>query len=267
MGRKRKQGGSGPRVDGAAKVAVLEALREGRRLQEVAAAYGVTVQAFYMARRRDALFAAAWRDAHALAAEAERRPPEAGDPGGEDGDDVSIVPNNRRVLQRRKMRHVRFDERRRGVFLAHFAASCDLLAAAAAAGVCERTVYVHRCADPDFAAAFQAALQEGYGWLEAEALRQRLAAQARLRAAVEEARAGAEPLAALEAGVDFERAMKLLARWDRRGGGLGPRSVRHGRQRRWTFDEAITLLAKRLRALGVPTSAPVSEAQPPADPV
>ena len=263
MGRKRKRGGSGPRVDGAAKVAVLGALREGRRLGEVAAAYGVTVQAFYMARRRDALFAAAWRDAHALAAEAERRAPEP----EVAGDDVSIVPNNLRVLQRRKMRHVRFDARRKGLFLAHFAASCDALAAAAAAGVCERTVYVHRRADSDFAAAFQAALQEGYGWLEAEALRQQLAVQARLRAAVEEAREGAEPLAAGEAGVEFERAMKLLARWDRRGGGLGPRSVRHGRQRRWTFDEAIALLAKRLRALGVPASAPTPEAGPPTDPV
>ena len=145
---------------------------------------------------------------------------------------------------------MRFDERRKGVFLAHFALSCDLLAAAAAAGVCERTVYKHRGVDPVFREAFQAALEEGYAWLGAEALRQRLEAQRRLRAAIEEAEAAGSPLPLREEGVEFGRAMKLLARWDRRHGLLGPREVRHRRRPRMSFDDAIALLDRKLRNLG-----------------
>jgi hypothetical protein len=259
MGGKRKGPGRTPIVDAAAKVAMLAALREGRRLDSVAAAYGVTLQAFYSARRRDPLFAAAWRDAHALSAEAERRPPGEAGETGETGDEMRIVPNNRRLMQRRRMRHVRFDERRKGIFLAAFARSCDLLAAAAAAGICERTVYNHLRKDRAFAEAFQAALEAGYRWLEAEAVRQRLEAQKRLRVAMEEAGETGEPLPLAEDGLEFDRAMKLLARWDRRDGRLGPREVGHGRQRRWTFDEAIALLDRKLRKLGLAPAAPPPE--------
>lgn len=246
MGGKRKSPGRKPIIDAAAKVAMLAALREGRRLDEVAAAYGVTLQAFYSARRRDPLFAAAWADAHALSAEAERRTPAA-----EAGDGMRIVSNNRRLMQRRWMRHVRFDERRKGIFLVHFAQSCDLLAAAAAAGVCERTVYYHLRFDRAFAEAFQVALEEGYRWLEAEAVRQRLEAQGRLRAAIEAAEAAGEPLPLAEDGLEFDRTMKLLARWDRRDGRLGRREVSLERRRVWTFEEAIVELDKKLTALGL----------------
>jgi len=239
---------------------MLAALREGRRLEEVAAGYGVTLQAFYSARRRDPLFAAAWRDAHALSAEAERRidlqlAPHGPPPGDEPGED-RITSNNRRLLQRRKMRHLRFDERRKGVFLAHFARSCDLLAAAAAAGVCERTVYNHRRVDPVFAEVFQGALHEGYARLEAEAARQRLKAQARLRAAMDEAEAGGTPLPLEEEGAEFDRTMKLLARWDRRHGRLGPREVGAQYQPAISFEEAIAFVDRRLRSLGLRTKAP-----------
>ncbi|HEX8624679.1 MAG TPA: hypothetical protein VF782_06320 [Allosphingosinicella sp.] len=248
MGGKRKGRGRRPIIDAAAKVALLAALREGRRLDEVAAAYGVTLQAFYAARRRDPLFAAAWWDAHALSAEAERRPVVE---VGEDGDE-RIASNNRRVIRRRRMRHVRFDARRKGIFLASFAQSCDLLASAAAAGICERTVYYHLRSDPAFAEAFQAALEEGYRQLEAEAARQRLEAQKRIRAAMDSAEAAGERLPVAEEGIEFERTMRLLARWDRRNGRLGWREVSHGRQRRGTFEEAIVALDKRMRDLGLP---------------
>jgi hypothetical protein len=254
MGGKRKSTKRKPIIDAAAKVAMLAALREGRRLGEVAAAYGVTLQAFYRARRRDPLFAAAWRDAHALSAEAERRPAEV-----TDGDEDRIAPNNRRPLQRRKMRHVRFDERRKGIFLVHFARSCDLLAAASAAGVCERTVFNHRQLDPAFAAAFQAALEAGHVRLEAEALRQRLEAQKRLRSAIEKAEADGDPLPLREQGIEFERAMKMLARWDRKHGSLGPREVRHGHQKVSLFEDAIILIDRKLRNLGLRTGVPPPE--------
>ena len=265
MGGKRKKRGRPARIDAGAKVAMLAALREGRRLDEVAAAYGVTLQAFYSARRRDPVFAAAWRDAHRLSAEAERGPsvrpsachlPEQA--RGGIGEETCITPNNRRGLQRRRMRHVRFDERRKGVFLAHFAMSCDLGAAAAAAGVCERTVFNHIRLDPVFAAEFQAALEAGYARLEAEAVSERLAAQARLRAAIEAAELGGQ---ALPAGVEereFDRTMKLLARWDRRDGSLGPRRVGAWHRPTVSFEEAIVLLAKKMRDLGLPVKGTVT---------
>lgn len=247
MGAKRKPGRR-PIIDAAAKVTMLAAVREGRQLGVVAACYGVTLQAFYSARRRDPVFAAAWRDAHALSAEAERLPA-----AWEDTDGIRITSNNRRLLQRRKMRHVRFDERRKGIFLACFARSCDLLAAAAAAGVCERTVYNHRRLDPAFAAEFQAMLEEGYARLQAEAARQQIEGQKRLRAAMEEAEANGDPLPLEEVGVDFDRTMKLLARWDRRCGPLGPREVRFGYQPGMGFEDAIVLLDRKLRNLGLRT--------------
>jgi hypothetical protein len=250
------------RVDAAAKVAVLAAFREGRRLEEVADAFGVTTQAFYAARRRDKLFDAGWRAAHAAAAEAERRLARNGDAepaaGGGEGEE-RIVPNNRRLLQRRKLRHVRFDEKRRALFLSHFRWSCDALAAAAEAGVCERTVYNHLRADPQFAEEYQAALAQGYLRLEAEALRQRLEAQKRLRAAMDAADAGTAPLPAGDVAAEFERVMKLLARWDRRHGPPGRRTVQPSAERAWTFDEAIVALDKRLRALGLRSADPPPE--------
>jgi hypothetical protein len=185
----RRKRGPKPRVDAAAKIAVLAALRGGGRLED-----------------------------------------------------------NRRLLQRRKLRHVRFTEARRKVFLAHFCWSCDAVAAAAQAGVCERTVYEHRRKDPVFARLFLEALEQGYIRLEVESVRQRLAAQERLREAIESS--DPVPLAG-EIGAEFERVMKLLARWDRRDGRIGPRERSPGSERVATFEEAIVALDKALVAFGV----------------
>ncbi len=254
MGGIGDSGGGRPRIDGAAKAAFLEAMRAGARLEEAASAHGVTLQAFRAARKRDEQFDAAWREAHAASAEAERRPGKRSRrrrrrrrPTGE----TRIVANNRRGLQRRMMRHVLFDEERQQRFLAHFAWSCDTIAAAAAAGVSERTVYVHRRKNPAFAAEFQEALDQGYVTLEAEALRQRLAAQRRLRAAIERAGAGKGALVPADAVAEFERVLKLLARWDRKGRRPERAASSDSARRVWTFDAAIALLGERLEALGV----------------
>ncbi len=53
----------------------------------------------------------------------------------------------------------------------------------------------------------------------------------------------------------FDR-MKLLARWDRKPRRPDSRFTPGGRRQRWTFEEAIVLLDKKLRALGLRTSAP-----------
>jgi hypothetical protein len=244
-----------PPIGEGAKAAFVAAIRAGAPRQEAAAAGGYALNSFYRVARTDGAFRAAWDEAHAASARAERRAypstvfagpstlPEQS--SGRGFGEERIVAGNRRLFQRRKMRHVRFDEARQKVFLAHFSWSCDVIAAAAEAGVCERTVYVHQGKDPAFAAEFQEAMTLAYVRLEAEALRQRLAAQQRLRRAIEEAEAPAEE------SLEFERVLKLLARLDRRtrGHSPGPNSKPNGRA--WTFDEAMALLGKRLEALGL----------------
>ena len=151
MGGEGDSGGEKPRIDAAAKAAFLKAMREGLRLSEAAAAHGVTLQAFRAARKRDPEFDAGWREAHLASAEAERAlslspagcpstmlgptaaaqplrgrhlPPEDASharPLPSELGEERIVPNNRRRLQRRKMRNVKFDEERQQRFLAHFA--------------------------------------------------------------------------------------------------------------------------------------------------
>ena len=53
--------------------------------------------------------------------------------------------------------------------------------------------------------------------------------------------------------------MKLLARWDRKPRRVDSRFKEGGRRQRWTFEEAIVLLDKKLRALGLRTSAPTPD--------
>ena len=55
---------------------------------------------------------------------------------------------------------------------------------------------------------------------------------------------------------EFDHVMKLLARWDRKPRRVDSRFTPGGRRQRWTFDQAITLLDKKLRAMGARTDAP-----------
>lgn len=226
MGGWKSESAGGGRIDAVVKGSFLAALRKGARLQDAARDAGCSLPGLYGARKRDPAFRAAWVEALEVSAAA-----------------VRIVPNNRRRLQLRKMRHVKFNEERREIFLAHFAGTGDTKAAAEAAGIDETTVYKRRQRDPHFAAAFAEALEQGYVRLEAEALRQRLDAQRRVRD---------DLLPTGEITAEFERVMKLLARWDRRGGGIGPRAVAGGRQQGVSFEEAIEALGERLRALDIP---------------
>lgn len=240
-----QQSDSGPPprrlIDGEAKSRFLTGLRAGAARDAAAAAAGFPLKSLYGARRRDPVFRLAWTWAMALSA-ADEQAARGKDAAAGDDVPVRIAPQGGRLLQRRRMRWVRFTEARQQIYLDHFAATADAEASAAAAGVCSATVRAHRRKHPEFAAAAGAALHEAVASLEAEAVRQRLDMQRRL---IE----NLEPKG--EMAAEFERVMKLLARWDRRDGRIGPREIRHGRQRRWTFDEAIAALDKRLRALGV----------------
>lgn len=255
------------RIDAEAKAKFVAALRKGARLDAAAAAAGFSLTGLYAARRRDPAFKAAWQGALATSAAAERRARAYRERG--EGGEVRIAMANRRIYQRRRRRNVRFDAAAREAFLTHFNATCDTKAAAEAAGVHESTVRLHARTDREFAAAYRDALAEGYVRLEAEAVRQRVAAQARLRAAIEAAddwpgtgEGAAMPAACPECGriddpgAEFDHVMKLFARWGRQP----RRPDRHfrpdGRRQRWTFDQAITLLDKKLRAMGARTDAP-----------
>src|SRR5205085_9289716 len=95
----------------------LAALRAGLNQHEAAAQAGFTVNAFYDAARRDPLFALARRWALDLsAADGRAARNVAALPGtGE------IAPTGGRRLQRRPLRRPRFDDRRKRLFLDHYA--------------------------------------------------------------------------------------------------------------------------------------------------
>lgn len=235
-----------PRIDAAAKAAFLAGLREGLCREDAAAAAGFSLTGFYGARYRDPAFAADWKAALALPPAAERRAR-----AYEERGEVRIAPANRRLLQRRRRRNVRFDAGRRELYLAHFIATGDRVAAAAAAGVSPSTVDYHRRRDPAFAEVHREALALCYERLEVEAVRLRLAAQARLRAALDAA-GDSPPVALLEAdGAEFDRIMKLLARYDRQPRRPEANFKPGGRRRLYTFEESAIALDKALDALGV----------------
>ena len=227
-------------IDAGAKARFAAALRAGLHRADAAAAAGFNLNALYNARARDPLFRLACDFAIALCALDDRAAAAAAIPA--EDTPTRIAPQGNRLLQRRRMRWVRFTEERQQIFLNHFAGTADAQAAAAAAGVTYHAVRAHWRKNPEFAAAWDDALAQAYALLEAELVRQRLQAQARLAENI-------EPTG--EMAQEFERVMKLLTRWDRRGGRIGPRTRDPLPAVRWTFDEAIDALEKKLQALGV----------------
>jgi hypothetical protein len=228
-------------IDEDDKARFLESLRSGASREEAAAAAGFPLGSLYNVRARDPVFRLAWEWALDLAAiderggELSRRAAE-----GEPGD--RIAPKGGRLLQRQKMRWVKFTGKRQQIYLDHFAGTADAEAAAAAAGVTTHTVRAHALRHPEFEAAESEALRYAYAKLEAEAVRQRLEAQRRFSENL-------EPTG--EIALEFERVMKLLARYDRKDGRVGRREIGRGRQQRWTFEDAIHALDRKLNALGI----------------
>jgi hypothetical protein len=106
-----------------------------------------------------------------------------------------------------------FTARRKQAYLDHLAATGDRGAAAAVAGVSTTTVSNHRRTDPAFAEGFRQALAIAYENLEAEAVRDRLAAMELID--VDPERAGVVP------GEDFDRTLALPREHKK-----GPRSGR-----------------------------------------
>jgi hypothetical protein len=234
-----------------AKAAFLAGLREGLCREDAAAAAGFSLTGFYGARRRDPVFAAGWTDALAQPPAAERRVR-----AYEERGEVRIAPANRRLLQRRRRRNVRFTPERRETYLTAFIATGDRVAAAAEAGVSPSTVDYHRRNDPVFAEACRQAWAESFVWLEAEALRLALAAQARLRAVVEAAADAPHRALLADEGAEFDRIMRLLDFSDRKPRRPATRFQPGSRHAPASFEEAIRALDKKMDALGVPRFKP-----------
>lgn len=228
-------------IDTAAKARFVTALRGGAHRSVAATEAGFNLQALYNARARDPLFRSAWLWALELSAADERAARLVALAERWSGVPVRFSFQNQRVIQRRRMRWVRFDEARQQLFLDRLAGTADAGEAAVIAGVHISTVNTHRRRDPDFARRFQEALEIAYPMLEAEALRQRLAAQERLREGL---------MPSGEIAVEFDRLMALLARWDRKSGKVGIRPAGL-RGRVWSFEEAIVAIEKKLRAIGI----------------
>ncbi len=84
-----------------------------------------------------------------------------------DTDEVEIAAGSGRRVQAKRERKGSFSAAQRNSFLRHFAATCNVGAAAAAAGVSRSTIYKRRTRDPVFRAAWEAAQAQGYAALEA----------------------------------------------------------------------------------------------------
>ena len=221
-----------------AQAAFLAALAGGALVAAAAEAAGVALSTLYWRRGRDPDFAAEWEDAVTLSCAPlwDGPPPEG-------------------PFRLGGGRRMRFGGLRRWIFLAALERDCDTTAAARQARIHKSTVYRHLARDPDFARDNRATLERGYSRLGRELEQERLARAERLRDWE------IEPIG--RPTRDFDEQMRLLARWQRRDGSLGPRQVRHGRMKRWTFERAIAELDRRLRGIGVRprTSAAKREAE------
>jgi hypothetical protein len=204
--------------------AFVTAIAAGATMEEAARAAGVAVSTLYYRRRTCPGFAAAW----AAAAAASAGP-------------LLLVNRSGPTWQLQRARRKRpFCRARKQAFLDHFAATCNVEAACAAAGVGMTSVYRHLKSDPAFARGFAEALAIGHPQLEAEAARMQLAEQRAYRIA---------PDPAAEAQ-SFERTLQLLREYHRGGGRIGQRSTA-GRLQKWSFGAAMTALEKRLKLFGI----------------
>lgn len=154
-----------------------------------------------------------------------------------------IVPGTNRKLHKRRKRHNIFGKKRREIFLEHLAATCNVTASAAAAGVAVSTVYANRMRDAGFREQWAAAVEQGYARLEAAAIER----ASRARPVVRGDKIVEGPDAPEE--IDWDKAMELL-RHHQRGvaGGKWPGGTL---PQRVPIETVTERLIRKMRALGV----------------
>ena len=248
--------GASSRLDPFRVAAFLFALARGANVVEAAVGAELASSTLYYWRRRSAPFARAWREAMemaqaadqaARAADAEAADAEAAD--AQAADAQAVAGGRRGLVVRRQARdrlvrvrkkQVEFDRERKQAFLDHFAGSCNLEAAARAAGISVSPVYRALAGDPAFADGFAEALAIGYRLLEAEELRQQRAGQAKYR--IDPA---VDPAGRAES---FGRTMQLLGEYHRGLGKIGRRPTDRRLPRVATNAEVSAALETRLKA-------------------
>ena len=204
------------RVDTARRCAdFLAALARTANVRLALKEAGVSAYWAYRRRKADPDFDARWRTAvrtgrrdlaHAKAACA--RDPAANRPGAADGL-VMVGSSGKGTLRLERVKACSFTEAKRVVFLAALRATCNVKAAARAAGVSAHGVYLRYHADAALRAEWEAALIEGRVHLE-------MALLAAGRALFDvpgvdrDGRAQAEPAPVAVTGMDAKVALQLL---------------------------------------------------------
>ena len=156
-----------------------------------------------------------------------------------------VVPNCNRRLQKRRKRHNLFGKRRREAFLEHLAATCNVQASAAAAGVAVSTVYANRMRDADFRADWQAALEQGYARLEAALVERALRGGGRAKVRGDKVVEGPDA----PGEIDWDKGMELLRHHQRGLAGLNQPG--RAEPKRVPIEQVAARLIRRLRALGL----------------
>lgn len=200
---------------------VVIALRAGATFEAAAKSAGFTRRTVERWRQRSPAFAEACADA-VEASDVPRL--------------VAVSDGAGGYRLRRGRRH-KFGEKRKRIFLEHFAATLDSVAAADMADVCFATVYAHRRTDPVFAEAWEEAAAIGIARVGEEAARQRLAAMERLRVA------GDKQVPREESDREFEKTMTFLRIYSARKDGAktgGPPLTK------WSFEDAFGALEREL---------------------
>lgn len=220
--------------------AFLAELRGGALVAAAAARVGAALSTLYALRKRDRVFDLAWGSAAELSV-------------GWTWDEAAA----RKVRPAGAKRRLRFGGRRREAFLRVLERDCSTNGAARETGVHPSTVRRHLSRDRGFAGAAAEALRRGYQGLDRELKAGRLAMEARIRSG--DLRWTIEPKG--EISPDPDRQLLLVARYERTDGTIGRREVSRGRRRPMAFEEAIRLLDRKLRWMGL---VPVGEGGGPA---
>ncbi|HYI63602.1 MAG TPA: hypothetical protein VEW71_01815 [Allosphingosinicella sp.] len=164
---------------------------------------------------------------------------------------LRIIPNKNRRLQVAPTRRKLFGRKAKDEFLEWFAATCNASLSARKAGFHYRTVIRHWREDAEFGARCEEALRMGYARLEELALR---AAEEALKPKRRRRIRGDRTPPPEHFAMDPMTAVQLLREHKRhlagQPGGSGRGAKPGPPLTRWSFDDAILALDKKLRPFG-----------------
>ena len=163
----------------------------------------------------------------------------------EEAEREEIVPGTNRGLHKRRKRRHLFGQRRRATFLEHLAATCNVTASAAVAGVAVSTVYANRMRDAGFRADWDAALEQGYARLEAALIERAMRCQGRAPIRGDKIVEGPDS----PDEIDWDKGMELLRHHQR--GRAGQNVPGRTVPKRVEIEQVTAKLIRKLKALGI----------------